>query len=115
MKILTLILILLTYNYSDDSNSINPLSPFFGMSKKALKAKKIYKNNFKKRCRFTGSVLAQMHTKDEWEELMDEGEFKNEIYKLCPRSKFIIKEEWIKPLYYFMYNYASDAGTFPKC
>jgi len=96
-------------------NSINPLSPTFGMSKKAIKAKRIYRSNLKKRCRFTGAVLAQMHTQDEWEEIKEIGNFKKEIYNLCPRSKYIIKDEWIELLYYFMYNYASDAGTFPKC
>jgi len=115
MRYFIIFTLIFSFIQADMDNSINPLGPTFGMSGKVLKAKRIYRNNFKRKCRFTGAVLAKMHTQDEWEEFKENGNFKNEIYRVCPRSQGIIKDEWIEPLYYFMYNYASDAGTFPKC
>ena len=115
MKYLIIFSVLCSFIQAGMDNSINPLGPTFGMTKKALKAKRIYRHNLKRKCRFTGAILAKMHTQDEWEELRENGNFRNEIYRVCPRSKDIIKDDWIEPLYYFMFNYASDAGTFPKC
>ena len=115
MKYIIILTFIFSFIKADNSSSINPLGPTFGMSKMALKAKRIFRNNLKRKCRFTGAFLAKMHTQDEWEEFKENNQFKHEIYRVCPRSRYLIKDKWIEPLYYFMYNYASDAGTFPKC
>ena len=59
------------------------------------KGQKIFKKKMRKYCGFSGVRFARMHTQDEWEELWDDGEFKDETKKLCPKLPLKkIKKSW---------------------
>ncbi|PHS37146.1 MAG: hypothetical protein COB07_11375 [Sulfurovum sp.] len=79
------------------------------------KGQKIFKKKFRKYCRFSGVKFARNHTQDEWEEIYDDGKFKKEAKRICPRLKVNkIKAAWWEDVYEFSYKYASD-GVVPKC
>jgi len=79
------------------------------------KGQKIFKKKFRKYCRFSGVKFARNHTQDEWEEIYDDGKFKKEAKRICPRLKVKkIKKSWWEDVYEFSYKYASD-GVIPKC
>ena len=79
------------------------------------KGQKIFKKKFRKYCRFSGVKFARYHTQDEWEEIYDDGKFKKEAKRICPRLKVKkIKKSWWEDVYEFSYKYASD-GVIPKC
>ena len=79
------------------------------------KGQKIFKKKFRKYCRFSGVKFSRNHTQDEWEEIYDDGNFKKETKKICPRLNVKkIKKSWWKDVYEFSYKYASD-GVIPKC
>ena len=81
----------------------------------AKKGQKIFKKKFRKKCGFSGVRFARNHTQAEWEELWDDGKFKEETKKICPRLKIEkIKEKWWKDVYEFSHKYAKD-GVVPKC
>jgi hypothetical protein len=81
----------------------------------AKEGQKIFKKKFRKKCKFSGVKFARYHTQGEWEEIWDEGKFKEEAQKICPKLKIDkIKEEWWQDVYDFSYMYASD-GVIPKC
>ena len=81
----------------------------------ASKGQKIFKKKFRKYCRFSGVKFARHHSQDEWEEIWEEGKFKVETKKICPKLKLKkIKDTWWEDVYEFSYKYASD-GVVPKC
>ncbi len=81
----------------------------------ASKGQKIFKKKFRKYCRFSGVKFARHHSQDEWEEIWEEGKFKVETKKICPKLKLKkIKDAWWEDVYEFSYKYASD-GVVPKC
>lgn len=79
------------------------------------KGQKIFKKKFRKKCGFSGVRFARHHTQAEWEDIYDQGKFKEEAKKICPRLNVDkIKKSWWKHVYEFSYKYASD-GVVPKC
>lgn len=76
---------------------------------------KIFKKKFRKKCRFSGVKFARHHTMGEWEEIWEDGKFKEEAKRICPRLDINkIKPEWWIHVYHFSHAYASD-GAIPKC
>lgn len=84
-------------------------------AKQAKIGKKVFRKKLRKRCGFTGAKFAQMHTIEEWQALKEEGSFRIEIYKICPKTTTVLRDNWIEPLYEFSKTYASDSGKFPSC
>jgi hypothetical protein len=81
----------------------------------AKKGQKIFKKKFRKKCGFSGVRFARNHTQAQWEEIYDDGKFKAEAKKICPRlNTKKIKKSWWKDVYQFSKKYASD-GVVPKC
>ena len=80
----------------------------------ASKGQKVYLKKLKSKCGFTGTKFAAMHTQDEWSDLYEEGEFVNEVKRICPKVKGI-KEKYVKDLFDFAYEYGSDSGNVPSC
>ncbi len=81
----------------------------------AKKGQKIFKKKFRKKCGFSGVRFARNHTQSEWEDIWDEGKFKQEAKRICPRlNTKKIKKKWWKHVYEFSRKYASD-GVVPKC
>ena len=79
------------------------------------KGQKIFKKKFRKYCKFSGVKFARNHTQDEWEEIWEDGDFKAEAKRICPRLKLKkIKKSYWKHVYQFSYKYARD-GVVPKC
>lgn len=98
----------------DTNNSLNKET--FDMSKgDANKGKKIFMNKFKEICAIKGSKFAAKHSQDEWEELAEEGEFEEKIFKLCPKIESTYKKEWSPDLYQFYYENANDSEHIPEC
>jgi hypothetical protein len=85
-------------------------------SSNLVKGQKLFKKKFRKSCRFSGVRFARYHTQDEWEEIYDEGKFRNEAKRICPRLKLNkIKKSWWKYVYEFSYEYAKDGSKVPHC
>ena len=82
----------------------------------AAKGKKIYQKKLKKACGFTGAKFAAKHTQDEWKTIYDSGKFKDEIKAICPKVKANkLKDKYLKDLFDFAYEFASDSGNVPSC
>ena len=79
------------------------------------KGQKIFKKKLRKACKFSGVRFARHHTRAEWEEIYDEGNFPQEAKRICPKIQTEkIKNVWWKDIYDFSYLYAKD-GKIPKC
>ncbi|WP_200762900.1 cytochrome C [Nitrosophilus alvini] len=80
------------------------------------KGQRLFQKKLKKPCGMTGAKFAAKHTQDEWEEIYESGKFKEEVNKICPKVKpEAIKDKWVKHLFDFCYEYASDSGNVPSC
>ncbi len=79
--------------------------------------KTIYSKKYKKACGMTGAKFAAKHSQDEWETLMDDGEFANEMAKICPGvpSGDAVPAKFLEHLYDFSYKFANDSGNVPSC
>ena len=77
------------------------------------KGKKIYMKRLKTACGYTGDKFARKHTQDEWEKIYESGKLKEEALRLCPGAR--LKDKYIKHLFDFVYEYASDSGKTPSC
>ncbi len=83
-----------------------------------VKGQKIFIKKFKKPCGFNGAKFAVKHTQGEWKALMDEGKFADELMKICPNVKpdnKYLGDKYIKHIFDFSYEYASDSGNVPSC
>ena len=80
----------------------------------AGKGQKLYAKKLKKACGFNGSVMAKKHTQAQWKKINSGGKLADEIKKQCPNSK-PLKSKYLKDLYDFFYNFASDSGNVPSC
>ncbi len=80
------------------------------------KGQKIYKKKMRKYCGFSGVRFAREHTQDEWEEIYDDGEFKEETKRICPKLPLKkIKRSWWDHVYEFTYEYGEGGSHVPKC
>lgn len=77
------------------------------------KGQKLFIKKMKKPCGFDGGTMAKKHTQDEWKALQDAGKMNDELTSICPKAK-PLKEKYVKHVYDFMYNYASDSGNVPS-
>jgi len=70
------------------------------------KGHKIYKKKLQKSCKFPGSIFARKHTQDEWEELKEEGKFKETVKIICPafEQSRLNNKQW-DDLYDFSYQF----------
>ncbi len=81
-----------------------------------VKGQKLFIKKLKKPCGFKGDVFATKHTQAQWQAIMKEGKMKAEIMSLCPKADGKkIKDKYIKHLFDFAYEYASDSGNVPSC
>lgn len=86
------------------------------LSADAIKGQKLFVKKFKDSCGFTGDKFAAKHTQAQWESIMKEGKFKQEMINICPNIKEEdIKDNWVEHLYDFSYHFASDSGNVPSC
>lgn len=82
----------------------------------AAKGQKIFIKKFKSKCGFNGAKFAVKHSQAEWEAIMKDGKFKDELMKICPEVKEgDVKDKWIQHIYDFSYEYANDSGNVPSC
>ena len=51
------------------------------------------------------------YTEKEWKDMLINGEFSNELKRICPNSKKIIKLEYLEPINLFFQEYAVDSGN----
>jgi hypothetical protein len=82
-------------------------------SANASKGQKLIIKKLKKPCGFDGGVLAKKHTQSEWKAIFDSGKLDAELHSICPKAKKL-KKKYIKHVYDFLYNYASDSGNVPS-
>jgi len=81
-----------------------------------VKGQKLFIKKFKKPCSFNGAKFAAKHSQDEWEQIMNDGKFKEELMKICPNiEESKIKDKWIPHIYDFSYEFANDSGNVPSC
>ena len=78
------------------------------------KGQKIIVRKLKKPCGFNGGVLAKKHTQEEWTEIFKAGKLNAELKKICPKAK-PLKKSYLKNVYDFLNNFASDSGNVPSC
>ena len=70
------------------------------------KGHKVYKKKLQKSCKLPGSIFARKHTQDAWEELKEDGKFKEAVKTICPAfdlSRLNVKQ-W-DDLYDFSYQF----------
>ena len=79
----------------------------------AAKGLKVYSKKLKASCGFNGAKFTALHTQDEWDEIGAAG-MADEIKKQCPNAK-PVKEKYLKDLYDFSHDFASDSGNVPAC
>lgn len=72
----------------------------------AKKGHRLYKKKLQKQCNFQGSIFARNHTQDEWEKIYEDGSFKEESKKICPKIDVnkLNEKQW-KDVYDFTYKY----------
>lgn len=81
-----------------------------------VKGQKLFIKKFKEPCGFNGAKFASKHSQAEWEQIMNDGKFKDELIKFCPNVKpEDVKDSWIQHIYDFSYEYANDSGNVPAC
>lgn len=81
-----------------------------------VKGQKIFIKKFKEPCGFNGAKFAVKHTQAEWEAIMKDGKFADEMMKICPKIKAEdISDKYIEHIYDFSHQYASDSGNVPSC
>jgi len=78
------------------------------------KGQKIIVKKLKRPCGFNGAVLAKKHTQEEWTTIFKAGNLNAEIKKICPKAK-PLKKKYVKHVYDFLNNFASDSGNVPSC
>jgi len=64
-------------------------------------------------CQLSASEFAAKHTQEEWEAIVQAGEFEAEVFRICPIIKEHYRMEWSPSLYQFAYTYAYDTGDLP--
>ncbi len=79
----------------------------------AAKGQKIFSKKLKADCGFKGSKFTASHSQDEWAEIGVDG-MADEIKKQCPNAK-PVKEKYLKDLFDFANDFASDSGNIPAC
>lgn len=80
----------------------------------AKKGHRLYKKKLQKSCKFPGSIFARNHTQDKWEKIYEDGLFKEETKKICPRINIdkLNEKQW-KDIYDFTYKYGKG-GEIPN-
>jgi len=91
---------------------INEISEIEGSVKRGLI---LFKTKFKTPCNMTGEEFAKNYTQEDWDDIYEENEFKEEIIELCPKIEKQYKDEWTPHLYQFSVKYASDSDEIPEC
>ncbi len=77
------------------------------------KGQRIIVKRLKRPCGFNGGVLAKKHTQEEWTAIFKEGKLNDELIAICPKAK-PLKKKYVKDVYDFLNNYASDSGNVPS-
>ncbi len=75
---------------------------------------RIFIKHFQRNCEQSAISFAAVHSQDEWEVIVQAGEFENEVLKICPNVKKNYKKRWSPNLYQFVYEYANDSGNIPS-
>ncbi len=78
------------------------------------KGEKIFIKNLQGICKLSSISFAGMHSQDEWEAIVQAGEFESEIFTICPKVKKSYQKAWSPNLYQFVYEYANDTGNVPS-
>jgi len=73
----------------------------------------LFKKKFERPCQLSPIEFAIAHTQDEWESIVESGQFHKEMLKLCPKVENILETSWLPSLYLFVYEYAIDSGNIP--
>lgn len=86
------------------------------LSADAVKGQKLFIKKFKEPCGFNGAKFAAKHSQAEWEAIMKDGKFKDELIKICPNVKpEDVNDSWIQHIYDFSFEFANDSGNVPSC
>ena len=73
----------------------------------------LFKKNFERLCQLSPLEFAIVHTQDEWESIVESGQFYKEMLELCPKVENILETSWLPSLYLFVYEYAIDSDNIP--
>ncbi|MGM0532858.1 MAG: cytochrome C [Campylobacterota bacterium] len=85
-----------------------------GASADADVGQKVYSQVFKDKCQMSGTKFAAAHSQDEWQEIMDAGNFGSQMAAMCPDVQ-TVPQKFQKHLFDFAYKYANDSGNVPSC
>ncbi len=84
----------------------------------SARGQKLYVRKLKRVCMKSGiangGVLAKKHTQAQWQSIDKAGKLNAEIEKFCPKAK-PLRKRYLKDVYDFLYNFASDSGNVPSC
>lgn len=78
------------------------------------KGLKLFRQELRTSCGFSGNVMAKKHTQAEWKSIYEAGKLSDTLREECPKLK-PIKENLLVDVYDFLYDYASDSGNTAMC
>jgi hypothetical protein len=79
-----------------------------------IKGRELFTQKLQKYCEMSGGKFALNYSQDEWEEILEAGQFNYVTLKICPKLKNIYQAKWTPTLYQFAYMFASDSGNVPS-
>ena len=86
----------------------------YNMIDETIEGKKLFTKKLQKYCEMSGGMFALNHSQDEWEDILEAGQFNHVTLEICPKLKNIYQSKWTPPLYRFAYMYANDSGNVPS-
>jgi hypothetical protein len=80
-----------------------------------LHGKKVYAQELRKSCGFSGEVMGKKYTRAQWKAFYQNKTLAKLLQKECPRSKLIVKRRDLRSLAAFFVMFAKDSGNKASC
>lgn len=76
---------------------------------------KVYSQMFKDKCEMSGTKFAASYSQNEWQDILDSGEFEATMKELCNDNIDAVPQKFVPHLFDFVHKYANDSGNVPSC
>ncbi|DAB33221.1 MAG TPA: hypothetical protein CFH82_11435 [Sulfurospirillum sp. UBA12182] len=80
-----------------------------------LKGRKVYETNLKESCGFTGDVMGQKYSAQEWKDFYSNKTLAKVLKKECPKSKILTNQQDLRSLVSFFVMFAKGTGNKAAC
>jgi len=100
-------------NSTKESNNTQTIDQLDIDEGNASKGEIIFKEKLEIDCNTTATEFAQKFSQEDWEDMGQDGTFKESIFKLCPKIKTYYDNNWTVDLYKFSYDNGNDCHDIP--